>query len=145
MAGPQSEIRKTDGLVRVIFVARQFTNSMFMTTKQIYATIEKAINEGVEVILTVKHGLGDSIPDTAFEAYILGNDTYQYGFVWGRLTHQGLYYKLLLDNITAAKATSTKHAVRDDACYQHAIEEEHYARLQGFDNIYVQAARHAGK
>jgi hypothetical protein len=114
-----------------------------MTANQIYDTIEKAINTKTELTFTVKHGLGDTIPDTSFQAYILGNDTYQYAFTWGYLPGLNLYYKFMLDNIVLAKSTTKKYDVRDDACYQHAIEEEHFGRLVGFDNVYSQAARHA--
>lgn len=114
-----------------------------MKPKQIYDTIEKAINDKKELVLTVKHGLGDTIPDTSFQAYILGDDTYQYAFVWGYLPGQNLYYKFMLDNITSSMLTTKKYSVREDACYQHALEEEHFGLLEGFDNIYAQAARHS--
>lgn len=116
-----------------------------MTPNQVYDTIAKAINEKKELTLTVKHGLGDLLPNTPFQGYILGDDTYQYSFAWGFLPHTRLYYKFMLDSIVSAKATATAYATREDACYQHSIEEEHFARLEGFDNIYVQAARSAGK
>lgn len=114
-----------------------------MTATQIYDTIEKAIKNKNVLILTVKHGLGDTIPDTSFEAYILGDDTYQYSFTWGYLPDQKLYYKFMLSNIVLAKASTKKYDVREDACYQHSIEEEHYRSLAGFENIYIQAARTA--
>lgn len=114
-----------------------------MTPKQVYDTIKKSINDKTELVLTVKHGLGDTIPNTPFQAYILGNDTYQYAFVWGFLAGQNLYYKFMLDNIVSAKATTIKYSVREDACYQYAIEEEHFEQIDGFDNVYSQAARHS--
>lgn len=112
-----------------------------MTSKQIYDVIEKAINTQTELLLTVKHGLGENIDNTSFQPYILGDDTYQYSFVWGYLTHSGLYYKFMLDNISFAKLTTKKYGVREDACYQHSIEEEHFSRIENFDNIYAQAAQ----
>lgn len=112
-----------------------------MTPNQIYAVIEKAINTQTELLLTVKHGLGGNIDNTSFQPYILGDDTYQFGFVWGYLTHSGLYYKFFLDNISFAKLTTKKYNVREDACYQHSIEEEHYCRSETFDNIYAQSAQ----
>lgn len=116
-----------------------------MSVKEIYEVIEKAINEKSELVLTVKHGLGDLIPDTHFQAYRLGDDTYQYSYVWGYLPNLNLYYKFRLDQIVAAKATITKYGVREDACYQHSIEEDTYAQLEGFKNVYAQAARHANQ
>lgn len=118
---------------------------MHMSPKEIYEVLEKAINEKNEVVLTVKHGLGDTIPDTHFQGYRLGNDTYQYGYVWGYLSDLNLYYKFLLDQIVAVKVIETKYAVREDACYQHAIEEDTFAQLDGFKNIYAQAARLASQ
>lgn len=116
-----------------------------MSPKEIYEVIEKAINEKSELVLTVKHGLGDTIADTQLQGYRLGHDTYQYDYVWGYLPDLNLYYKFLLDQIVAAKATNAKYTVREDACYQYAIEEETFAQLDGFTNIYVQAARHANQ
>jgi hypothetical protein len=113
-----------------------------MTAKQIYEIIEKGLNNTTELSISVKHGLGTTIDDTHFQAYILGSDTYQYSFVWGYLPGQNLYYKFMLNNISAIKLTSKKYKVRKDACYQYSIEEEHYGCLDGFDNIYMQAAQH---
>lgn len=114
-----------------------------MTKKQIYETIEKAINTKTELILTVKHGLGSIIDNTHFQPYILGDDTYQYSFIWGYLSEQNLYYKFILDNIVAAKLSVKKYDVREDACYQYSCEEEHFGHIEGFENAYFQAARHA--
>ena len=116
-----------------------------MSPKEIYEIIEKAINEKSELVLTVKHGLGDTIANTQFQAYMLGHDTYQYDYVWGYLSDLNLYYKFLLDQIVAVKLTNVKYAAREDACYQYAIEEETFAQLDGFTNIYAQAARHANQ
>jgi len=52
---------------------------------EIYETIEKAINHSQTSNLTVKHGLGSIIKDTEFQPYILGDDYYQFIFVWGYL------------------------------------------------------------
>lgn len=116
-----------------------------MTRQQLHDTIAKAVKARAELILTVTHGLGELLPDTPFQGYLLGADLYQYGFVWGFLPQTGLYYKFMLDRIVTAKATKTKYAVRKDACYQFALEEEQFARLSGFDNIFGQAARYAGE
>ena len=105
------------------------------------SVIDKAINNSLELNLTVKHGFGELIPSTRFQAYILGNDTYQYAFTWGYLPDIGLFYKFMLSSIVDAKVTGKSFTSRNDACYQHAIEEEHFAVLDGFNNIYVQSAR----
>lgn len=114
-----------------------------MSSKSIYDTIREAIQTKQEVILEVKHGAGGTIPNTYFQAYILGSDTYQYDFVWGSLGSDGLYYKFLLDNIISAKSTNIKYTVSSEACYQHALEEEHYQRIEGFANVYSQGAKNA--
>ena len=111
----------------------------------IYDTIQQAIDNKTELSLTVKHAFGESFPGTRFQAYILGDDAYQYKFVWGYLPDSNDYYRFSLDHITAAKATKDKYSVREDACYQYAIDEDHFARLQGFANIFNTAARLGNK
>lgn len=113
-----------------------------MTRNQIYETLEKAINNKSEIMLSAKHGLGSLIDGMRFQPYILGDDSFQYPFVWGYLPGNNEYYKFMLDNVVATKSVAAKYDVREDACYQHAINEDHFARLTGFDNIYGQAAKH---
>ncbi len=109
--------------------------------KKIIDTIDKAIQEKKALILRVKHGLGSTLEDIGFEPYIYGDDTLQYPFVWGYLSHSGLFYKLLLDHIISAKLTEESFSVRPEACYQYALEEEHFSVLKGFSNVYGQEAR----
>ena len=116
-----------------------------MTAKTIYNSIETAIDTNSEIKLSVKHGLGSNIDNTLFQPYILGDDTYQYSFVWGYLPGLNLYYKFRLTDILSADLLQTKFNVREDACYQYAIEEDHFAKLSGFTNIYLQAAKTAPK
>jgi len=112
-------------------------------TGENYSKIENGIKNNTEVILAVRHGLGDIIEGTKFQPYILGDDSYQYSFVWGFLPDFNLYYKFMLDNIITVKNTTIEYFVREDACYQHAIEEEQFAVLKNFQNIYNNAAKHS--
>jgi len=113
-----------------------------MTQKQIYESLEKAISNKSEVMLSARHGLGSLIDGMRFQPYVLGDDSFQYPFVWGYLPGNNEYYKFMLGNVVAAKSTTSKYDVREDACYQHATNEDHFGRLAGFDNIYGQAAKH---
>lgn len=115
-----------------------------METNQIYDTIQRAIDAKMELSFNYKHGIGGEISNV-FHAYILGDDTMQYSFVWGYLPDQGLYYKFMLSNIVSAKLLTKKYAVREDACYQYSIEEEHFNRVEGFTNSFGEAARLAGQ
>jgi hypothetical protein len=105
-------------------------------TAENYTKIQEGIRNNTEITLAVRHGLGDIIQDTTFQAYILGDDSYQYSFVWGYLPDLNLYYKFMLDNIITVKNTTKKYSVRKEASYQHAIEEEQFAILENFTNIF---------
>jgi len=107
-----------------------------MTQKEIYQKIEQALQEKTELLLTVKHGLGEIIPNIAFQPYVLGDDAFQYSFTWGYQSDNKDYYRFMLSSIVSAKKTKIKYDVRTDACYQYAIDEDHFGRLAGFDNIY---------
>lgn len=112
-----------------------------MNKEEIYSIIKKGIKEQNTVILSVRHGLGSVINNTKFEPYILGDDAYQFPFTWGYLPYQNIFYKFDLNNILSAKLGNEKFEISDDACYQYAIEEEHFAEVDGFNNIFIKAAR----
>jgi hypothetical protein len=103
--------------------------------------IKKGIEDKIELILTAKYGLGDKNLEVPFQPYIYGEDSMQYQFVWGYLSYPMLFYKFHMDNIVSAKLSDTTFTVLPNACYQYAIEEERYAVLPDFDNIYADAAR----
>lgn len=113
-----------------------------MKESEVYKEIEKGIEEKSELLFSVKHGLGKVIDNISFQAYILGDDTFQYSFVWGYIPGQNLYYKFMLENIISISQTTKEYNVRLDACYQYAINETHFMRLDKFKNIYGEAARH---
>jgi hypothetical protein len=113
-----------------------------MTQEQVYKALEKAINSKTEVLLSAIHGLGSLLDGMRFQPYILGDDSFQYPFVWGYLPDNNEYYKFMLSTVVTAKPVAAKYDVREDACYQHAINEDHFGRLAGFDNIYGQAVKH---
>jgi hypothetical protein len=109
-------------------------------TSNLVKTIREAIKTQRELLLTVKHGLGDEL-EVPFQPYIQGQDKMQYEFVWGYLSYSMVFYKLYIENIISAKLTDVTYTVLPNACYQYALEEEHYAVLQDFHNIYSDAAR----
>ena len=115
-----------------------------MDSNVIYEIIERAINDKKELIINMKYASGhgrDTLDDLSFQPYILGDDTMQFGFVWGYLSSNHLYYKILLENIITAKLTSRKFDVKDDACYQYIDEESHFAMLDKFKNYFRGPAR----
>jgi hypothetical protein len=111
-----------------------------MTKEEIYNIIDQGINQKQTLILSVRHGLGSVINNTKFDPYIVGDDTYQFQFAWGYLPEQNLFYKFDLDNIESAKLGNEKFEISEEACYQYAIEEEHFAEVEGFKNIFMKAA-----
>lgn len=112
-----------------------------MNAEKIDEIILKAIKEKLEVELKVKHGLGDIIESVGFHPYIAGDDAFQHPFVWGYLIHNMTFYKFSFKHILSAKLTTSKFSVSNEACYQYSLDEDHSARIDGFKNIYSEAAR----
>ncbi len=112
-----------------------------MTIEEIYNVIDQGVNQKKTLILSVRHGLGSVIDNTIFSPYILGDDTYQFQFAWGHLPELNLFYKFYLDNIESAKLGNEKFEISEEACYQYAVDEEHFAEVDGFKNIFIKAAK----
>ena len=112
-----------------------------MDNKEIYEVIKLGVKENRTLNISVRNGLGSIIKDIEFEPYIIGDDTFQFSFAWGHLPQQGLFYRFKLENILSANFRSKNFQISSDACYQYAIEEEHFAVVDDFTNMFVQTAR----
>lgn len=107
--------------------------------KEITDIISGAIHSAKAVHIKLWHTYYDSVP-VVLNPYIYGLDILGYEFVWGCLARDMTYYKIFIDLITDATITEKEFIVDKSACYQYAMEEDHYAVLQGFGNIYAGAA-----
>ncbi len=90
--------------------------------------IEKAIKEKRRLLLTVEHGLGDTI-EIRLDPYIYGQDSWQRYFVWG-LDSSLHCYKYYLDWVKKVKMEGGSFKVDPNAVYYYSMEEEHYARVE---------------
>jgi hypothetical protein len=108
---------------------------------EIYERLNTAISKNKAIILTVKNGLGSEIKELKFYPYILGDDSFQFAFVWGQLQESKLFYKFNLQNIIELKISQEVFNYSNNACYQYALEEEHYNTISGFDNIFILEAQ----
>lgn len=99
-----------------------------------------AIRDKRQIGITVSTGLGDVVK-IPFNPYIIGTDNLMIEFVWGILALPQLFYKFNDANIIAAELTETTFEVTANACYQYSSGEMLVHIVNGFNNIYEDAAR----
>ena len=102
-----------------------------MTTNAEDELIQKAIREKRRLLITVEHGLGDTV-EVRLDPYIYGQDSWQRYFVWG-LDSSLHCYKYYLDWVKKVKLEGNQFKVDANAVYYYAMEEEHYARVDDPD------------
>ena len=116
--------------------ARIFTSSTHVNmSKNNYHLIYEAIATSKQVRIKFQHGLGKEI-QMDFQPYILGSDIFQHDFVWGYLLFPKTFYKFRLSDIVSILLTEITYTVLPDAVYLYMSQEEHYASLLGFHNVY---------
>jgi hypothetical protein len=95
--------------------------------------IEEKIIHAIEnhetLLIKMKYGLGNEL-EVEFDPYIYGSDIMQYGFIWGFLPWNRLYYKLMVDFIISIEKTNKKFELNTKAMYINSSEEEFYASLK---------------
>ena len=102
--------------------------------------IAKAIESKRELYLTLRHALKGTFSVT-FNPYITGLDILEYEFVWGYLPASLSFYKIFADQILYAEIMTEKFLVKQEGCYQYAMEEVHYLVVPEFSNIHPQSAQ----
>lgn len=102
--------------------------------------IQSAIQEKKELLLKIKSGEEpESYLEVFMQPYIYGNDILQYGFVWGYLSHNGVFYKVLTDWIVSAETIEIPYTVQDGSVYDQSPGEEHLCVLEGFNINFTDA------
>jgi hypothetical protein len=94
--------------------------------------IKRAILDNQTITVKFKHGTGDEL-ELDFDPYIYGDDTMQYGFVWGYLPTNLLFYKFMVDSIISVKLTQQTFIVHSEARYLYSLEEEHWGRVKAIE------------
>lgn len=103
--------------------------------KDISSLIREAIETSKQIIVKMKYGLGTEIT-VDFQPYIHGHDIMQFEFTWGYLPFNKVFYKIHLENIISINISEITFTVLPEAIYLWSIEEEHFATLVGFRNIF---------
>lgn len=100
--------------------------------KMLIDTIQSAIHEKKELLLKIKSGdESETSLEVFMQPYVLGNDVLQYSFVWGFLSHNGLFYKVLTDWIISAETIEIPYTVQEGVVYEQSPGEEHICVLEG--------------
>ncbi|AYQ31349.1 hypothetical protein [Runella sp. SP2] len=94
-----------------------------MDFEQIEDNVIKAINK--RLILKIRKKGYDF--DIEMEPYLEGRDFLQYGFVWGYIPFNDVYYKFYFDFIEKVTVTKTHFEPKTGLQYYFSDEEEHYA------------------
>lgn len=94
--------------------------------------IQSAILEKKELLLIIKPSDDATENIEVFmQPYVYGHDVLQYSFVWGYLSHNGVFYKILTDWIISAETIEIPFSAQEDAVYEQSPGEEHLCVLEG--------------
>lgn len=103
-------------------------------------TIELAIQQKKQLLLKVTYGDSDIESDLFICPYVFGIDVLDYEFVWGYLPDQDTFYKVLVLHVIAAEIIELSFDVLPQACYQYAQADEIPFIVDGFENVFSNAA-----
>lgn len=103
-------------------------------------TIQSAIQEKKEVLLKIKSGdEPGAFMEVFMQPYIYGSDVLQYNFIWGYLSHNGIFYKVLTDWVVAAETIEIPYAVQQGVVYDQSPGEELICVLEGLQINFTDA------
>ena len=111
----------------------------YMEKKDVSELIKESIQTCKQVTIKMKSGFGREI-SISFHPYIYGHDIFQFEFVWGYYPVAHVFYKILTENISSISISEITYTVLPDAIYQYSLEEEHFAVLVGFHNIFSESS-----